>query len=290
VIAVDASAAPGGPRKRRRKRQQRKELEQQRKFGHEPLKRAFGEQIAARFRGIYLFLLNKWYFDELYDFLFVRPALRIARLFWKIETRSPIRSYSWPACRPPGGRSCATASLPLEKPPDEAIAIEAEHAAVASAAAVQPTGGSPEAKRADGHLQHVRSLRDREDRRILLGPRATCKVGGELVCRELHAPHIPAGCHDEKPPCSTVIRHRIRRESGGFRTETVGGHRGDMGEGFMGDRLVNGQRVIKIKEKGSDCHKPQSLPATPNRTRKKTAFPCFQLHLTDRIPFNFSTP
>ena len=31
----------------------------------------------------YKFLLNKWYFDELYDFLFVRPAFWIGRLFWK---------------------------------------------------------------------------------------------------------------------------------------------------------------------------------------------------------------
>jgi NADH-quinone oxidoreductase subunit L len=31
----------------------------------------------------YRFLLNKWYFDELYDFLFVRPAFWIGRLFWK---------------------------------------------------------------------------------------------------------------------------------------------------------------------------------------------------------------
>ena len=27
--------------------------------------------------------VNKWYFDELYDFLFVRPALWLGRLFWK---------------------------------------------------------------------------------------------------------------------------------------------------------------------------------------------------------------
>ena len=27
--------------------------------------------------------LNKWYFDELYDFIFVRPALWLGRLFWK---------------------------------------------------------------------------------------------------------------------------------------------------------------------------------------------------------------
>ena len=32
---------------------------------------------------LYQFLLNKWYFDELYDFLFVRPAFWLGRLFWK---------------------------------------------------------------------------------------------------------------------------------------------------------------------------------------------------------------
>ena len=32
---------------------------------------------------LYRFLLNKWYVDELYDFLFVRPAFWIGRLFWK---------------------------------------------------------------------------------------------------------------------------------------------------------------------------------------------------------------
>jgi NADH-quinone oxidoreductase subunit L len=32
---------------------------------------------------LYNFLLNKWYFDELYDFLFVRPAFWIGNLFWK---------------------------------------------------------------------------------------------------------------------------------------------------------------------------------------------------------------
>ena len=32
---------------------------------------------------LYRFLLNKWYFDELYDILFVRPAFWIGRVFWK---------------------------------------------------------------------------------------------------------------------------------------------------------------------------------------------------------------
>ncbi len=41
------------------------------------------EATARTFRPIYLFLLNKWYFDELYDFLFVRPAMAVGRLLWK---------------------------------------------------------------------------------------------------------------------------------------------------------------------------------------------------------------
>jgi len=41
-------------------------------------------QMAARKGMLYTFLYNKWYFDELYDFLFVRPAQRIGRFLWKI--------------------------------------------------------------------------------------------------------------------------------------------------------------------------------------------------------------
>ncbi|MEP9396162.1 NADH-quinone oxidoreductase subunit L [Mesorhizobium sp. KR2-14] len=39
--------------------------------------------LAAQHRGLYAFLLNKWYFDELYDFLFVRTAKRLGTFFWK---------------------------------------------------------------------------------------------------------------------------------------------------------------------------------------------------------------
>ncbi|MBJ7388240.1 MAG: NADH-quinone oxidoreductase subunit L [Sphingomonadaceae bacterium] len=41
------------------------------------------ERLAATFAPIYRFLLNKWYFDELYTFVFVRPAFWFGRLFWK---------------------------------------------------------------------------------------------------------------------------------------------------------------------------------------------------------------
>jgi len=39
--------------------------------------------LANTFNGLYRFLLNKWYFDELYDFLFVRPAFRIGKGLWQ---------------------------------------------------------------------------------------------------------------------------------------------------------------------------------------------------------------
>jgi NADH-quinone oxidoreductase subunit L len=40
--------------------------------------------FARGLRPLYLFLLNKWYFDELYDAVFVRPAQWLARQLWRI--------------------------------------------------------------------------------------------------------------------------------------------------------------------------------------------------------------
>jgi NADH-quinone oxidoreductase subunit L len=39
--------------------------------------------MAARRGMLYLFLFNKWYFDELYNLIFVRPAFWLGRLLWK---------------------------------------------------------------------------------------------------------------------------------------------------------------------------------------------------------------
>jgi NADH-quinone oxidoreductase subunit L len=41
-------------------------------------------RLAARNAWVYRFLLNKWYFDEVYDFLFVRPAFWLGRVLWKV--------------------------------------------------------------------------------------------------------------------------------------------------------------------------------------------------------------
>ena len=35
------------------------------------------------FTALHTLFFNKWYFDELYDAVFVQPALRIGRFFWK---------------------------------------------------------------------------------------------------------------------------------------------------------------------------------------------------------------
>ena len=41
-------------------------------------------RLAAWFGGVYRFLLNKWYFDALYETLFVAPAKRLGTQLWKI--------------------------------------------------------------------------------------------------------------------------------------------------------------------------------------------------------------
>ncbi|GHG79338.1 NADH-quinone oxidoreductase subunit L [Pseudodonghicola xiamenensis] len=41
------------------------------------------KKLAESQRPLYLFLLNKWYFDEIYDAVLVKPALALGRLLWK---------------------------------------------------------------------------------------------------------------------------------------------------------------------------------------------------------------
>jgi NADH-quinone oxidoreductase subunit L len=41
------------------------------------------EAFVRMFPAVHRFVLNKWYFDEIYDVLFVRPSLWLGRLFWK---------------------------------------------------------------------------------------------------------------------------------------------------------------------------------------------------------------
>jgi NADH-quinone oxidoreductase subunit L len=40
-------------------------------------------EFARQQQPLYQFLLNKWYFDELYDLVFVRPALWLGRVLWR---------------------------------------------------------------------------------------------------------------------------------------------------------------------------------------------------------------
>ncbi|SEF91952.1 NADH-quinone oxidoreductase subunit L [Bosea lathyri] len=40
-------------------------------------------KLAAANPVLYRFLLNKWYFDEIYDFLFVKPSMWLGRFLWK---------------------------------------------------------------------------------------------------------------------------------------------------------------------------------------------------------------
>jgi NADH-quinone oxidoreductase subunit L len=46
-------------------------------------RRDIPERLAREQSLLYQFLLNAWYFDRIYDFLFVRPTLWLGRLLWK---------------------------------------------------------------------------------------------------------------------------------------------------------------------------------------------------------------
>ena len=61
--------------------------------------------IAARLRPLYLFLLNKWYFDELFDAIFVQPARYLGRGFWKAGDGALIDGVG------PDGVAAATRTL-----------------------------------------------------------------------------------------------------------------------------------------------------------------------------------
>ena len=40
-------------------------------------------ELARTQQGLYQFLLNKWYFDELYDRIFVKPTFWVGNALWK---------------------------------------------------------------------------------------------------------------------------------------------------------------------------------------------------------------
>ena len=50
-------------------------------------------KVSSALRPLYLFLLNKWYFDELYNFLFVRPSMAIGRILWKAGDEKTIDRF-----------------------------------------------------------------------------------------------------------------------------------------------------------------------------------------------------
>ena len=45
---------------------------------------ALPARLAAAVPRVYDFVLNKWYFDELYNAIFVRPAIWLARVLWQV--------------------------------------------------------------------------------------------------------------------------------------------------------------------------------------------------------------
>ena len=54
------------------------------------LKEGLGARLAARGGPLYTFFYNKWYFDELYDAVFVKGAKALGDLFWKVGDQKII--------------------------------------------------------------------------------------------------------------------------------------------------------------------------------------------------------
>ena len=50
-------------------------------------------KIAAEHEILYNFLLHKWYFDEIYNFIFVMPTIKVGRIFWKSGDENIINRY-----------------------------------------------------------------------------------------------------------------------------------------------------------------------------------------------------
>ena len=50
-------------------------------------------KTAHALRPVHAFFFNKWYFDELYDIIFVRPAVRIGAFLWERGDRDTIDGF-----------------------------------------------------------------------------------------------------------------------------------------------------------------------------------------------------
>jgi NADH-quinone oxidoreductase subunit L len=50
-------------------------------------------ELATTFRPIYALFVNKWYFDELYNFLFVRPYFWLGRQLWRVGDMQIIDGF-----------------------------------------------------------------------------------------------------------------------------------------------------------------------------------------------------
>ena len=49
--------------------------------------------LKKQFANIYQFILNKWYFDDFYDLIFVKPAIRLGGFFWERGDRDTIDGF-----------------------------------------------------------------------------------------------------------------------------------------------------------------------------------------------------
>jgi NADH-quinone oxidoreductase subunit L len=62
--------------------------------------------LAARFNGLYRFVLNKWYFDEFYNAVIVQPLIALSRELWHVGDEKLIDgSTAFPTALPASRRT-----------------------------------------------------------------------------------------------------------------------------------------------------------------------------------------
>ena len=63
------------------------------KFTPFPYKKKLAKVLASHLHLLYLISLNKWYVDELYNIIFIKPVFFLASFFWKRGDQKSIDAF-----------------------------------------------------------------------------------------------------------------------------------------------------------------------------------------------------